>query len=94
MLRAGPAAVAGVVAVGLAVHHHLHLGGDGVAQGEGGAPRPAGRVSTGGGGNEEGEGGQGQYSRFTGCFFTGPPKIWLSPDPFMKSHTPTFFSWI
>ena len=58
MLRAGPAAVAGVVAVGLAVHHHLHLGGDGVAQGEGGASRPAGRVSTGGGGNEEGEGGQ------------------------------------
>ena len=37
---AGPAAVAGVVAVGLAVHHHLHLGGDRVAQGEGRAPRP------------------------------------------------------
>ena len=25
-------------------------------------------------------------------FFTGPPKIWLSPNPFMKSHTLTFFS--
>ena len=24
-------------------------------------------------------------------FLTGPPKIWLSPNPFMKSHTLTFF---
>ena len=32
------------------------------------------------------------YLNLQGVFFTGPPYIWLSHNPFMKSHTLTFFS--
>ena len=44
MLRAGPAAVAGVVAVGLAVHHHLEVGAERMGEDVGGIPRPGGHT--------------------------------------------------